>query len=120
MSELKPKEQAILNFIRESIDRNGYAPAVRDICAALHIKSTSTVHMYMQRLEQKGLIDRTDGKSRAIRMRGAANGQSDENRYHVPLLGQVAAGVPILTIENFDGYLDTPPPKSTTPTRFLR
>ena len=106
MTELKPKEQAVLNFIRESIEQNGYAPAVRDVCAALNIKSTSTVHMYMQRLEQKGYITRSDGKSRAIRVDEAAEPVRDESTYHVPILGQVAAGLPILTIENFDGYLD--------------
>lgn len=107
MSELKPKEQAILNFIRDSIEADGYAPAVRDICAALHIKSTSTVHMYMQRLEQKGYISRQDGKSRAIRVDDPSfPGSREENSYKVPILGQVAAGIPILTIENFEGYLD--------------
>lgn len=106
MSDLKPKEQAILNFIRESIEENGYAPAVRDVCAALHIKSTSTVHMYMQRLEQKGYITRSDGKSRAIRMEETTDGEREENTYRVPVLGQVAAGIPIMTIQNFDGYLD--------------
>lgn len=105
MSELKPKEQAILNFICESIEENGYAPAVRDVCAALGIKSTSTVHMYMQRLEQKGYISRSDGKSRAIRVDDSAEAPREENAYRVPLLGQVAAGTPILTIQNFDGYL---------------
>lgn len=149
-SDLKPKEQAVLEFLRDSIRENGYAPAVRDICAALHIKSTSTVHMYLRKLEQKGYIERGDGKSRAIRIavsdeRDTQNepnktetmkfakpvssrndsytrtsdrfGKNDDsfaefddfyekNRYRVPILGQVAAGVPILTIENFDGYLN--------------
>ena len=68
MKDLKPKEQRVLNFIRESIMLNGYAPSVRDICAALDIKSTSTVHLYLRKLEEKGYIDRCDGKSRAIRV----------------------------------------------------
>lgn len=105
MPDLKPKEKRVFDFIKESIAKNGFAPSVRDICSALNIKSTSTVHMYLRRLEEKGAIDRCDGKSRAIRVDSADTGH-DENTYRVPVLGQVAAGVPILTIENFDGYLD--------------
>lgn len=105
MSELKAKELAILDYIKEAISSEGYAPSVRDICSALNIKSTSTVHMYLRRLEEKGYIDRSDGKSRAIRVERHSDGRT-ENTYAVPILGQVAAGVPILTIENFDGYLD--------------
>jgi repressor LexA len=105
MADLKPKEQRVLDFIRESIALNGYAPSVRDVCAALNIKSTSTVHLYLRKLEQKGYIDRCDGKSRAIRIDDNNYGRA-ENTYKVPILGQVAAGIPILTIENFDGYLD--------------
>ena len=106
MKDLKPKEQRVLNFIRESIMLNGYAPSVRDICAALDIKSTSTVHLYLRKLEEKGYIDRCDGMIRAIRVVESTTGVRSENTYKVPILGQVAAGTPILTIENFDGYLD--------------
>lgn len=102
---MKPKERAIFEYIREAIATEGFAPSVRDICAALNIKSTSTVHMYLRRLEQKGCIQRCDGKSRAIRV-DKPEATRSENTYTVPILGQVAAGVPILTIENFDGYLD--------------
>ncbi len=105
MAELKPQEKKILDYIRESIDREGYAPSVRDICAALNIKSTSTVHMYLERLEKKGCITRESGKSRTIRV-DAPPMSRGENSYKVPVLGQVAAGIPIMTIENFDGYLD--------------
>ena len=107
MAELKPKEQRVLDFIRESIAKEGFAPSVRDVCAALNIKSTSTVHLYLRHLEEKGYIDRCDGKSRAIRVSSAdVVANTGEHSYKVPILGQVAAGVPILTIENFDGYLD--------------
>lgn len=106
MPDLKPKERKVLDFIRDSITENGFAPSVRDICVALDIKSTSTVHLYLRRLEEKGYIDRCDGKSRAIRVDSYHTAPRDENSYRVPILGQVAAGVPILTVENFDGYLD--------------
>lgn len=105
MADMKPKERAIFEYIREAIATEGFAPSVRDICAALNIKSTSTVHMYLRRLEEKGCIERLDGKSRAIRV-DKPEAKREENTYKVPILGQVAAGMPILTIENFDGYLD--------------
>ncbi len=105
MSELKPKEKLIFDFIKETIAREGYAPSVRDICAALSIKSTSTVHMYLENLERKGYIQRQSGKSRTIRVE-SQDSESSDNSYRVPILGQVAAGQPILTIENFDGYID--------------
>ena len=105
MVELKPKEKIILDYIRETLEREGYAPSVRDICAALNIKSTSTVHMYLEALERKGKIQRTSGKSRTIRIESQTP-TTPENSYRVPILGQVAAGQPILTIENFDGYID--------------
>lgn len=104
MAELKPKEKAIYEYIRESIAEEGYAPSVRDICAALNIKSTSTVHMYLRRLEQKGIIDRCDGKSRAIRIDPPR--RTAETTYKVPILGKVACGTPIYTVENFEGYID--------------
>ena len=105
MADMKPKERAIFEYIREAIATEGFAPSVRDICAALNIKSTFTVHMYLRRLEEKGCIERLDGKSRAIRV-DKPEAKREENTYKVPILGQVAAGMPILNIENFDGYLD--------------
>ena len=103
MKDLKPKEQAIYEYIKDTLEKVGYAPSVRDICAALNIKSTSTVHIYLSRLEEKGLIQKENGKSRTLRIDMP---QGAENSYKVPLLGQVAAGTPIMTVENFDGYLD--------------
>ena len=103
MKDLKPKEQAIYEYIKDTLEKVGYAPSVRDICAALNIKSTSTVHIYLSKLEEKGLIQKENGKSRTLRIDMP---QGAENSYKVPLLGQVAAGTPIMTVENFDGYLD--------------
>lgn len=103
MNDLKPKEKAIYEYIKDTLEKVGYAPSVRDICSALNIKSTSTVHIYLSKLEAKGLIQKENGKSRTLRIDATQNG---ENSYKVPLLGQVAAGTPIMTVENFDGYLD--------------
>ncbi len=100
---LKPKEKLVLDFIAETMNETGYAPSVRDICTALNIKSTSTAQMYIERLESKGYIVKEPGKSRTLRLELPGN---DKKRYSVPILGQVAAGTPILSVENFDGYID--------------
>lgn len=100
---LKPKEKLVLDFIAERINETGYAPSVRDICAALGVKSTSTVQMYIEKLEAKGYIVKEAGKSRTLRLEMPGN---DKKHYSVPVLGQVAAGTPILAAENFDGYID--------------
>ena len=102
MRKLKPREQSVFDYISESILENGYAPSVRDIEEALGFRSTSTVHMYINRLEEFGLIKKTDGKSRSITLTGAA--QKGKNQ--VPVLGKVTAGAPILAEQNFDGYVD--------------
>lgn len=103
MAEMKTKEKMILDYIARTINQEGYAPSVRDICQALGIKSTSTVHMYLERLENNGYIQRQSGKSRTIRLE---KGKDSEISYKVPILGQVAAGQPILTIENMEGYIE--------------
>ena len=100
MQELTPKEKAVYEYIRKIIDENGYPPTVRDICKALNIRSTSSVHIYLERLENKGFIKRETGKSRSVRIEQ----QSKENKYHIPVLGQVAAGTPILAQQNYEGY----------------
>ncbi len=105
--KLTDKEKAVFKYIRSTIRNYGYAPSVRDICAAVGIKSTSTVHGYIKRLEEKGYINRVDGKSRAMTVSGS---KSDEEArtVRVPLLGQVRAGLPILAVENYEGYVDYP------------
>ena len=99
MAELTKKEQDILDYIRDTISAEGYSPSVRDIRSALGIKSTSTVHQYLHRLEEKGYIIKEQGKSRTIRIEG-------EVEHGVPLIGEIAAGLPILAEENFNGYVD--------------
>ena len=104
MRELKPKELRVFDFIKAKIGEQGYAPSVREICAALNIKSTSTSQMYIDRLIDKGYLEREDGKSRTLKL---ASGLEDNGvrTYKVALMGQVAAGTPILAAENFDGYI---------------
>jgi len=102
-SRYHEKEQAIFDYITETIEREGYSPTVRDIQKALDIKSTSTVHAYLARLEEKGMIRKDPGKSRTINTGKTAEGREMPR---VPILGQVRAGMPILAVENHDGYVD--------------
>jgi len=103
MKPLKPKEQKVLEYLKVKINERGYAPSVREICTDLGIKSTSTAQLYIEKLASKGYIERESGKSRAITI----SGECEEKVYHykLPVLGQVAAGLPILTSENFDEYI---------------
>ncbi len=100
---LKPKEKLVLDFIAQRMNETGYAPSVRDICAALDIRSTSTAQLYIEKLEAKGYIVKEPGKSRTLRLETP---ESSVRHYNVPLLGQVAAGLPILAVENLEGYID--------------
>lgn len=101
MNKLKPKEQKVYDYIVKAVKENGFAPSVRDIMNDLGYKSTSTVHMYLSRLDMLGYIRKEDGKSRAISLVG------DEmpSVCAVPVVGTVTAGQPILAEENFEGYI---------------
>ena len=101
MKKLKPKEQKVFDYIVKAVNDNGFAPTVRDIMADLGYKSTSTVHMYLNRLDTLGYIRKEDGKSRAISI--ASDGKPPVTA--VPVLGTVTAGQPILAQENFEGYI---------------
>lgn len=115
MNSLNEREKSVYKFIKSNIQSQGYAPSVRDICAALGIKSTSTVHQYIKRLEEKGLIHKADGKSRALKLDDTETVFSSEPRtLRVPLIGQVRAGLPVLAVENYEGYVDYPASMSST------
>lgn len=109
MVKLEPKEQRILDYIRETIRTRGYPPSIRDICTALDIKSTSTVHTCLDRLEKKGCIQRENGKSRSMRVEGLTSeetpGMSDP--LSIPLYA-VRGGELLLADENREGYLHYP------------
>lgn len=95
---LNEKAMNIYQFIKDTIE-NGYPPTVREICSALNIKSTSTVHKYINLLVEEGYIEKVDNHNRAIRLKGAESGVS------VPVVGNVAAGIPITAIENITDYI---------------
>ena len=103
-NELSKKEKLVFEYLVKSINENGYAPSVRDIGASLGIKSTSSVHLYLHNLESKGYIEQDANKKRTIRLCAAYQG----GKGRIPLLGEIAAGSPILAVENFDGYVDLP------------
>ena len=96
---LNDKEKKVLEYIKKRIKDTGYPPSVREICAALGFKSTSSAHQYIWRLAEKGYIDKGDLKTRAIRVVGT------ESTISVPIVGKVAAGEPILATENIEDYM---------------
>jgi len=98
MNDLNKQEERVLDYIKEQIRVTGYPPSVREICAALGFKSTSSAHQYISRLADKGYISKKDLKTRAIRVVGA------ESTIALPIVGKVAAGEPILAQENIEDY----------------
>lgn len=106
------KQQQILNFIRKQIEEVGYPPTVREICDAVGLNSPSTVHGYLKRLEKNGHIEKSQGSSRGIRLKGGAaltNIFSMEREFlEVPVIGRISAGLPILAEENLERTFPLP------------
>ncbi|MBO7515421.1 MAG: transcriptional repressor LexA [Lachnospiraceae bacterium] len=100
--KLTAKQQRIYEYLTEFSRRNGYAPSVREICEGLDLNSTSTVFGHLETLEKKGYIRRGSGKNRAIEILSDRDLHSEI--VHIPLIGRVAAGVPILAEQNIEGY----------------
>lgn len=109
MTRLTPKQQQIYNYILTFTSEHGYPPSVREIGAAVGLKSPSTVHFHMKGLEEAGVIVKAEGKTRAISLPGVPRGgvpEEDRPRTNqVPILGSVAAGSPILAQECIEDYL---------------
>ena len=103
MEGLTRRQEQVLDFIRESVRVNGYPPTVREICAELDLSSPSTVHAHLANLERLGLIKRDPTKPRALDVVGAFRPPRP-----LPLVGRVAAGVPILAEENIEELVDVP------------
>ena len=106
--KISKKQEEILEYIKAQILERGFPPAVREICEAVHLKSTSSVHSHLETLEKNGYIRRDPTKPRAIEI-------MEENFYmlrhevvNVPLVGTVAAGQPILAAENIESYFPIP------------
>ena len=109
MANLTRKQQQIYDFILEFTNRHGYPPSVREIGAAVGLKSPSTVHFHMKGLEEAGVIVKAEGKTRAISLPGAPLGpvaeEEDPHADQIPVVGNVAAGSPILAQECIEDYL---------------
>ena len=103
--ELIKKEKEIYEYIKQQIDEAGYPPSVREICNAVGLSSPSTVHRYINNLEEKGYIIKADSKKRAIKLAKQENGV---DVLSVPVVGFVAAGQPILAEENIEEYFPLP------------
>ena len=109
MDKLSPKQEQILNYIKQVLKERGYPPAVREICEAVNLKSTSTVHSHLTSLELKGYIRRDPSKPRAIEvLTDDEESWAQENVTPVPILGKVTAGEPILAVENIESYFALP------------
>lgn len=102
------KQQEILDFIKSEILKKGYPPAVREICEAVHLKSTSSVHAHLETLEKNGYIRRDPTKPRAIEIIDDEFGITRRDMVQIPVVGQVAAGSPILAEQNIEGYFPFP------------
>ncbi|WP_346900342.1 transcriptional repressor LexA [Clostridium sp. UBA7503] len=107
MIEIKSgKQSEIYEFIKNQVNTKGYPPSVREICEAVNLSSTSTVHGHLTRLEKKGLIRRDPTKPRAIEL--LQEPHSKKEMINIPIIGKVTAGIPILAQESIEDYLTIP------------
>ncbi len=106
--KITPKQQEILDYIKEQILERGFPPSVRDICEAVHLKSTSSVHAHLESLEKNGYIRRDPTKPRAIEILDDSFNFNRREMVNVPVIGRVAAGEPILAEQNIENYFPIP------------
>ncbi|MCI9125472.1 MAG: transcriptional repressor LexA [Eubacterium sp.] len=106
--KITAKQREILEYIKKQIVNKGYPPAVREICEAVHLKSTSSVHSHLETLEKNGYIRRDPTKPRAIEIIDENFTLVKREVVNVPIIGSVAAGQPILAVENIESYFPVP------------
>lgn len=106
--KISKKQQEILDFLKDEILNHGYPPTVREICEAVNLKSTSSVHSHLETLEKNGYIHRDPTKPRAIEIVDDSFNLTRREIANVPIIGQVAAGVPILAVQNIENYFPIP------------
>lgn len=106
--KITAKQQEILEYIKSEILNKGYPPAVREICDAVNLKSTSSVHSHLETLEKNGYIRRDPTKPRAIEIVDDNFNLVRREVVNVPLIGTVAAGEPMLATQNIEGYFPIP------------
>ncbi len=106
--KITPKQQEILNYIKDEILKKGYPPTVREICETVNLKSTSSVHSHLETLEKNGYIRRDPTKPRAIEICDENFQMVRTEMVSIPIVGNVAAGQPILAEENIQDYFPVP------------
>lgn len=106
--KISAKQREILEYIKQEILNKGYPPAVREICEAVQLKSTSSVHSHLETLEKNGYIRRDPTKPRAIEIIDDNFNLTRREVVNVPIIGHVAAGQPILAVENIESYFPIP------------
>ena len=106
--KITEKQRQILEFVKQEILRKGYPPAVREICEAVHLKSTSSVHAHLETLERNGYIRRDSSKTRAIEIVDENFNLGRREVVNLPVVGTVAAGTPILAEQNIENYFPLP------------
>lgn len=106
--KISPKQAEILEYIKNEIINRGFPPTVRDICDAVNLKSTSSVHSHLETLERNGYIRRDPTKPRAIEIVDDNFNLARRELVNVPVVGRVAAGEPILAVENVENYFPIP------------
>ncbi len=106
--KISDKQREILEYIKSQILSKGYPPAVREICEAVNLKSTSSVHAHLESLEKNGYIRRDPTKPRAIEIMDDEFNLTRREIVNVPVLGNVAAGSPLLAVEHIENYFPMP------------
>ena len=106
--KISAKQKEILEYIKQEILNKGYPPAVREICEAVDLKSTSSVHSHLETLEKNGYIRRDPTKPRAIEIMDDNFNLTRREVTNVPIIGNVAAGQPLLAVENIENYFPIP------------
>ena len=106
--KITKKQEEILEYIKDQIMNRGFPPAVREICEAVNLKSTSSVHAHLETLEKNGYIRRDPTKPRAIEILDDNFNMVRRELVNVPVVGRVAAGEPILATENVESYFPVP------------
>ena len=106
--KITSKQKEILEYIKETILKKGYPPTVREICEAVRLKSTSSVHSHLETLERNGFIRRDPTKPRAMEILDDMFGLTRREMVQIPMIGTVTAGQPILAEENIEDYFPVP------------
>ncbi|MCR5145649.1 MAG: transcriptional repressor LexA [Lachnospiraceae bacterium] len=106
--KITEKQQEILDYIKQTIINKGYPPTVRELCDAVNLKSTSSIHAHLETLEKNGYIRRDSSKTRAIEIVDDNFNLTRREVVNVPIVGEIAAGQPILAVQNIDNYFPVP------------